>query len=210
MEIFTGSASDLQTWGCLPSPEHAGLRELERIPAGEAAPHPGDAAGCLGPTAPASMEQSQEQAGLRRSGAFGGRSSSVGSQPLPRQQGGGTRAGSREAEVRKASSGWALKFEAGRSCWLLWQRRRCILFFFLPQPLGLQPAALTLHGGPASKAWNPSPCPYSVPSFFFLEGGSIFPLGWHFFVFPVLWYNTHGACLHGQRCRSWMWQQGWR
>lgn len=126
------------------------------------------------------MEQSQEQAGLRRSGVFGGRSSSVGSQPLPRQQGGGTRAGSREAEVRKASSGWALKFEAGRSCWLLWQRRRCI-FFFLPQPLGLQPAALTLHGGPASKAWNPSPCPYSVPSFFFLEGGSIFPLGWHFF-----------------------------
>lgn len=59
--------------------------------------------------------------------------------------------------------------------------QKMYFFFFLPQPLGLQPAALTLHGGPASKAWNPSPCPYSVPSFFFLEGGSIFALGWHFF-----------------------------
>lgn len=30
----------------------------------------------------------------------------------------------------KASPGWALKFEAGRSCSLLWQHRRCVFFFF--------------------------------------------------------------------------------
>lgn len=174
MEIFTGSASDLQTWGCLPSPEHAGLWELERIPAGEAAPHPGDAAGCLGPTAPASMEQSQEQAGIRRSGVFGGRSSSVGSQPLPRQQGGGTRAGSREAEVRKASSGWALKFEAGRSCWLLWQRRRCI-FFFSPTALGA--AASSAHTARGSGQQGLEPQSLSLLSaflFFFWRGGAFF------------------------------------
>lgn len=47
----------------------------------------------------------------------------------PRHQEGETHSGSREAEVRKASPGWALKFEAGRSCSLLWQHRRCVFFF---------------------------------------------------------------------------------
>lgn len=49
--------------------------------------------------------------------------------------------------MRKASPGWALKFEAGRSCSLLWQHRRCVFFFFLQQPLGLQPAELTPQRG---------------------------------------------------------------
>lgn len=65
----------------------------------------------------------------------------------PRHQEGETHSGSREAEVRKASPGWALKFEAGRSCSLLWQHRRCVFFFFLQQPLGLQPAELTPQRG---------------------------------------------------------------
>lgn len=47
----------------------------------------------------------------------------------PRHREGETHSGSREAEVRKASPGWALKFEAGRSCSLLWQHRRCVFFF---------------------------------------------------------------------------------
>lgn len=54
----------------------------------------------------------------------------------PRHQEGETHSGSREAEVRKASPGWALKFEAGRSCSLLWQHRRCVFFFFPPTAIG--------------------------------------------------------------------------
>lgn len=41
----------------------------------------------------------------------------------------------------KASPGWALKFEAGRSCSLLWQHRRCVFHFFFPSPTAIGAAA---------------------------------------------------------------------
>lgn len=81
------------------------------------------------------------------------------------------------------------------------------LFFFLPQPLGLQPAALALH-----RAWNPSPYPRSVPSRTALSN---FQGGEHFcsrlaFSCVSSFLVQRAWCLPARPAMSWMWQEGWR